>query len=66
MIVTRQADVREVFRRDDVFGTPHKAAFDVLTDGEPFLLGLPDTPGYRASLEAMHDVFLHGWICHAW
>lgn len=57
VIVTRQADVREVFRRDDVFGTPHKAAFDVLTDGEPFLLGLPDTPDYRASLAAMHDVF---------
>lgn len=57
VIVTRYDDVMEVFRNDADFDTPHKASFDVLTAGEPFLLGMRDTPEYRASLDAMHRVF---------
>jgi hypothetical protein len=43
-IVSRYDDVRQVFGTDAAFGVPYKANIDVLTAGEPFFLGMADTP----------------------
>jgi hypothetical protein len=56
-IVTRHDDVREVFASDTAFHVPYDANIRVLTGGEPFFLGMPDGPDYRAGLEAMRRVF---------
>lgn len=55
-IVTWHDDVREVFGRDRSFGVPYDAKLQVITGGEPFLLGMADTAQYRASLEALQRV----------
>lgn len=57
VIVSRYDDVREVFNNDAVFDTPYKAHIEVLTSGEPFFLGMRDTPEYRRDLAAMRRVF---------
>jgi cytochrome P450 len=54
--VTRYDDVMEVFATDAAFAVPYAENLDVITDGEPFFLGLRDTPEYRAQLQAMRDV----------
>lgn len=46
-IVTRYDDVREVFLADGDFRVPYQAKLDVIMGGEPFFLGMDDTPEYR-------------------
>jgi cytochrome P450 len=55
-IATRYDDVVEVFANDKSFGVPYRENLDVITDGEPFFLGMGDTPDYRMQLQAMRDV----------
>lgn len=55
-IVTRYDDVREVFRNDAAFGVVYNDNIQVLTGGEPFFLGMPDSPQYHAQLDAMRRV----------
>lgn len=54
--VTRYDDVIEVFATDGIFGVPYKSKLDLLMGGEPFILGLPDGPEYRASIAALRSV----------
>ncbi len=60
VLTARYDDVREVFATDAVFGVPYKAKLDVIMGGEPFFLGMGDTPEYRAQTEAMRKVVLPG------
>lgn len=53
---TRCLDVREVFLNDEAFGVPYKPKLDVIMGGQPFFLGMGDTPTYRADTEAMRKV----------
>jgi cytochrome P450 len=57
-VVTRHDDVREVFATDAAFGVVYNANLQIITGGEPFFLGLPDTPQYHAQLDAMRAVVL--------
>ncbi|MDQ0322162.1 cytochrome P450 [Pararhizobium capsulatum DSM 1112] len=57
-IVTRYDDVREVFGEDAAFTIPYKANLDVLTGGEPFILGMTRTPDYFRQLVALRQVML--------
>lgn len=57
-VVTRHDDVREVLGRDAAFGVPYLDNLNVITGGEPFLLGLADSPQYRTQLAALRRVFL--------
>jgi cytochrome P450 len=50
---TRFDDVIQVFADDGDFGVPYKPKLDVLMGGQPFFLGMADTPTYRADTEAM-------------
>ena len=52
-VVTRYDDVREVFLADADFPVPYKAKLDVIMGGEPFFLGMGDTPEYRRDTQAM-------------
>jgi cytochrome P450 len=54
--VTRYDDVREVFSNDSAFGVPYKPQLDVIMGGQPFFLGMADTPQYRADTAAMRRV----------
>ncbi|HUE84897.1 MAG TPA: cytochrome P450 [Vicinamibacterales bacterium] len=56
-LVTRHDDVREVFGRDAAFKVPYQANLEVITGGEPFFLGMADTPEYQRQLAAMRRVF---------
>lgn len=55
-VVTLHDDVREVYRTDQAFRVPYKDNLDVITGGEPFFLGMADTPEYHAQLDAMRRV----------
>lgn len=55
-VVTLHDDVREVYRTDQAFRVPYKDNLDVITGGEPFFLGMADTPEYQAQLDAMRRV----------
>ena len=55
-VVTRYDDVREVFGTDTAFGVVYNDNIQVLTGGEPFFLGMPDSPTYHAQLDAMRRV----------
>ncbi|HKH27472.1 MAG TPA: hypothetical protein VKA61_03945, partial [Sphingomicrobium sp.] len=55
---TRYDDVREVLLNDAAFGVPYKPQLDVIMGGQPFFLGMGDTPQYRADAAAMHRVML--------
>jgi cytochrome P450 len=57
-IVTRYDDVREVFGNDTAFGVVYNDNIQVLTGGEPFFLGMPDSPAYHAQLDAMRRVVM--------
>ncbi|MBV8971560.1 MAG: cytochrome P450 [Sphingomonadaceae bacterium] len=50
-IVTRYDDVLEVFAADQAFGVPYPANLDIITDRQPFFLGMADTPEYGAQLK---------------
>lgn len=52
-IVTRYDDVREAFLTDDSFAVPYAAKLDVIMGGQPFFLGMGDTPDYRRDTAAM-------------
>jgi cytochrome P450 len=55
---TRYDDVREVFLNDAAFGVPYKSQLDIIMGGQPFFLGMGDTPQYRADTAAMRRVVL--------
>ena len=57
-LVTRYDDVLEAFTADRAFGVPYAGNLAVITGGEPFFLGLPNSPQYHAQLDAMRAVFL--------
>ena len=57
-LTSRYDDVKEVFGTDPVFGTPYKAKLDVIMGGEPFFLGMGDTPLYHRDTDAMRMVVL--------
>jgi hypothetical protein len=46
----------EVFATDTAFGVPYKPKLDLIMGGEPFFLGMGDTPQYRADTAAMRKV----------
>ena len=52
-VVTLHDDVREVFGNDAAFGVPYWDKLKVITGGEPFFLGMGDTPAYHAGLDTM-------------
>lgn len=54
--VTRYDDVREVFATDPAFGVTYKEKLDVIMGGEPFFLGMANTPQYQADTAAMRKV----------
>lgn len=56
VVATRYDDVREVFLHDQAFGVPYGPKLDVIMGGQPFFLGMGDTPEYRAGTEAMRKV----------
>jgi cytochrome P450 len=58
--VTRHDDVREVFRTDAAFGVVYGANLDVITDKQPFFLGLPNSAQYHAQLDAMRRAVVPG------
>ncbi|MFN3549219.1 MAG: cytochrome P450 [Mesorhizobium sp.] len=47
VLVTRAADVREVFERQDVFHTPFGREMTEMADGANFILGMQDGAAYR-------------------
>lgn len=55
-VATRYDDVREVFAADGAFAVPYAAKLAVIMGGEPFFLGMRDTPQYRADAAAMRRV----------
>ena len=55
-VVTLHDDVREVFGTDAAFGVVYNDNLQVITGGEPFFLAMPDSPAYRAQLQAMQRV----------
>jgi cytochrome P450 len=59
-IVFRHDDVREVFRNDAAFGVVYRERLQVITGGEPFILGMADGAPYRASLAALRSLVLPG------
>lgn len=56
IVTSRYDDVREVFQNDALFAVPYKAKLDVIMGGEPFFLGMRDTPAYHAGVNAMRKV----------
>jgi cytochrome P450 len=56
VIATRYDHVREVFLNNDAFGVPYRPKLDVIMGGQPFFLGMGDTPEYRADTAAMQKV----------
>lgn len=57
-LTSRYDDVKEVFATDPVFGAPYKPKLDVIMGGEPFFLGMADTPLYHRDTNAMRMVVL--------
>ena len=53
VVVTRYDDVREVFLNDRAFRVPYAHKLDVIMGGQPFFLGMDDTPDYRRDTGAM-------------
>jgi cytochrome P450 len=59
-VATLHDDVREVFATDPAFGVPYRPKLDLIMGGEPFFLGMGDTPQYRADTAAMRKVVRPG------
>lgn len=55
-LVTRFDDVRDVFLNDAAFRVPYRAKLDVIMGGQPFFLGMDDTPAYRRDTEVLRKV----------
>lgn len=60
VLTSRYDDVREVFATDPAFGVPYKPKLDVIMGGQPFFLGMGDTPQYRHDTDAMRMVVRPG------
>ena len=58
--VTRYDDVREVFLSDDDFPVPYAAKLKTIMGGEPFFLGMGNTPDYQRDTAAMRSVVRPG------
>ncbi|UZK64631.1 cytochrome P450 [Sphingomonas sp. M1-B02] len=58
VLTSRYDDVREVFATDAAFGVVYKPKLDVIMGGQPFFLGMHDTPQYHADVAAMRKVVL--------
>lgn len=58
VLTSRYDDVREVFATDPVFGVVYAPKLDVIMGGQPFFLGMGDTPEYRHDTAAMREVVL--------
>ena len=56
LVTSRYDDVREVFQNDALFAVPYEEKLEVIMGGEPFFLGMGDTPAYRAGTDAMRKV----------
>jgi len=56
VMTSRYDDVYEVFQNDALFAVPYKEKLDVIMDGQPFFLSMPDTPAYHAGANAMRKV----------
>ena len=54
--VTRYDDVREVFLSDEDFPVPYAEKLKTIMGGEPFFLGMGNTPDYRRDTAAMRSV----------
>ncbi len=54
--VTRYDDVREVFLADADFPVPYAVKLQTIMGGEPFFLGMGNTPDYRRDTAAMRSV----------
>jgi cytochrome P450 len=57
-LTSRYDDVLEVFASDTKFGVVYQPKLQVIMGGEPFFLGMGDTPQYHAQTEAMRKVIL--------
>lgn len=55
-LTSRYDDVREVFATDPAFGVVYKPKLDVIMGGQPFFLGMADTPQYRHDTNAMRKI----------
>ncbi|PSJ40903.1 cytochrome P450 [Allosphingosinicella deserti] len=55
-VVTRYDDVVEIFETDAAFGVTYAENLDVITDKQPFFLGMRDTADYRRQLAGMRTV----------
>lgn len=55
-LTSRYDDVREVFGDDRRFGVIYAPKLAVIMGGEPFFLGMGDTPQYHADVDAMRRV----------
>lgn len=56
-ILTRDADVREVLERQDIFATPYGPEMAELAGGSNFILGLQDGKDYRVMKSAVLSAF---------
>jgi cytochrome P450 len=59
-VATLHDDVREVFATDTAFGVPYTEKLDLIMGGQPFFLGMADTPQYREDTGAMRMVIKPG------
>src|SRR4051812_27623575 len=62
VMATRYDDVRQVFLEDEAFGVPYAPKLHVIMGGQPFFLGMGNTPTYRADTDAMRKVVKPGDI----
>lgn len=56
VVTSRYDDVIEVFADDRAFGVTYKPHLDVIMGGQPFFLGMGDTPQYRTDTGAMRAI----------
>jgi cytochrome P450 len=56
VLTSRYDDVRQVFATDSAFGVIYQPKLDVIMGGQPFFLGMGDTPQYRHDTAAMRRV----------
>jgi cytochrome P450 len=56
VVTSRYDDVLEVLQNDALFAVPYKEKLDVIMDGQPFFLSMPDTPAYHDGVNAMRKV----------
>jgi cytochrome P450 len=57
-LTSRYDHVREIFATDTKFGAVYEPKLQVIMGGEPFFLGMGDTPQYRRDTDLMRKVIL--------